>query len=473
MSPQHLPARPGRTDYLKVLPVPALLTVAHLAGGAGGMVEAGIVTAVLAILCGLAFAGRRLSPGRAYISGLRIPAIAAGVVILLGVLSVTPGSGRLAGGWIADAAGLSTLSVDPEATWVELIKMMGLATVFIIAQRYAATPARLTATLRLLVWMTVGWAGWALVLYAGLGTSGGAAPRLTGTFVSPNVAACALSLGLLCWMSLLAMKASRSGLASRLLMIGAGVMLAGALLLTASRSAIVLMAVLSVCLQAPTAWARLKARLATAALPNVTTLLGAAGLAVLALSAGVFVVRLGALREEAQNRLDIIGAYTEAALANPLLGQGFGAVPRISRLLLSAENDSFLWNVRAVHNLPLQWIIEAGLIGSVAAAIALVALIAIPVRRLAPRNRRQLAPIILVSAFMLGQGLVDYPAQIYSLALTWAFLLGLTYARAFMAAPGGSEIQSEFSPDAEEDVTMPSVSRRGPDDTALPAVRHG
>lgn len=475
MSRQHRPVRQVWIDYLKVAPVPAVIILAHLAGGAGGVAEAGMVTAIISVIGGLAFASRRLYPSRAYVAGLRLPAIGLGVVLALGLISVLPGSDRLSTGWIAELAGLSTLSVDPEATWLEVLKILGLLTVFVLAQRYASSPERMVFTLQIMVWTTVGWAAWSLALFAMAPTGHAPIARLAGTFVSPNVAACVLSVGILSWMTLASMKSAKSGTASRLVMIGAGIVLAGALLLTASRSAIILLSILSACLWTPAMWRALKTRLSGVGAPLTGAILGTAGLVIVVSGAGAFMVRMGGIGQEVASRLTIMGAYAEAVSANPLFGQGLGTVPRISRLLLSAENDAVMWNVRAVHNLPLQWLVEAGFVGTVAAGSGLIALMVVTVRRLTHRDRRRLAPLLLVSAFMFGQGLVDYPAQIYSVALSWAFVLGLTYAWASVTAEqpssgrrGGS---SSSSPDEVEDASVPLVRRPGLDDTASPAAR--
>ncbi|MBB5746348.1 O-antigen ligase [Brevundimonas variabilis] len=463
--------------------MPVLVTGAHLAGGASGQFEATLLTAVIALIGAYGFVRGRVGLTTAYWRDLRGPAVAFAGLLVLAVVSVIPGSDWLASGWIAERAGLNTLSIDPEATWVEIVKLLGLLVIFLLAYRHASTAERMTSTLHRLVWLTVGWALWALILFAMSARSVDGIARLTGTFVSPNVAACVLSLGLLCWMTLIDRQLqSRKGAlnAGLLTSVAAGVILAGTLLLTASRSAILIMALLGAIWAGRRVWTWLTHRSVLRGRRLLLTGLVLGGLLVVAYSASAVLLRMGSVGEEVTNRSVIMATYAEAVSANPVFGQGLGTVPRISRLLLTPENDGVMWNVRAVHNLALQWILEAGVVGLLMALIGGVWLVLVTVARLRPDMRTAMLPLFMVSGFMLLQGMVDYPAQIYSVALVWAFLLGLVYRAATswagIDAKGPIRHQQRrtgVSPRETKHDTQKPIRRELPGKRAGRAVRHG
>lgn len=430
MARRHSPARPGWQDVGRYIPVPAVILLAHIIGGASEALEAGVVTALLgAMLAGLLWTGR-IRLGRTYLAGVRVPIVCFSLVLILAFLSVMPGGGVLSSSWIADRAGLDTLSVDPEATWAEIVKLTGLAAVFVLAHRAARHRQRAAFTLRLIAWASTLWAVWALILYAG-GADGGGPARLGGTFVSPNVAGCMLAIGWFCWLGASVLGVGRhrdSPPRISLAQAVVGLVLVTALLLTASRSSIVLTVVLSLIVVGPVLLRRAKAARALT-WPRLAAGCAAAvlGLGILGQSSAGVIVRIADLAEEVENRREILRTYTGIVDQAPALGHGLGTVPRISRLLLTPGNDAVMWNVRATHNLLLQWWIEMGLVGLTLAALGLASLLWI-VRPRSGDPWPLATPVACVSAFILLQGLVDYSAQIYSICLSWAFLLGLAYS---------------------------------------------
>lgn len=425
-------ARSGRFEIVRYLPVPGLLLLAHLTGGADGPVEAGGITALLGAMFAWSVWTGRLRLDAPYVSGLRVPLVCLGLLLSLALVSVAPGSGVLASGWIADRAAIDTLSVDPEATWVEIVKLTGLGVVFVLAHRTARRAGRADRSLRVIAWLSTVWAVWALVLYAGADGGAPGPSRLSGTFVSPNVAGCLLAIGWFCWLGLAVPKLARDGPrgpAFGLADAASGLVLAAALLLTASRSAIGLTLVLSLAGAAPTLVDRFRTgRRWTPAQRVVGCASALLGIVILARSSGALFIRMGDLASEAANRRALLETYGAVMDQAPVLGHGLGTVPRISRLLLTPQNDAVLWNVRAVHNLVLQWWIETGVVGLALAAAGLACVIGSVLRPGRDRPARLAMPVACVSAFILLQGMVDYSAQIYSICLTWTFLLGLAYS---------------------------------------------
>lgn len=462
--------RPGQavspwSDAAWLWPGPALVVLGHLIGGAGGLMESAALTLAAALLAGVAFAQGRLDLDPAYLRSLRLAGAAFLLILLMALVSVTTGSAVLADGWIAERAGLSTLSVDPEATWVEIVKLSGILLLFILAYRHASSASRLARTLRIMVGLTALWACWALMLFATGARGGDGVARLSGTFASPNVAASVLATGLFCLMALQALKDGRRAArrqAPDLFAACCALAIGGALILTASRSGVVIFTLLA------GAWwvAPLLNRNRLAHWPGrrklIFGLVGFAALALVAWTGSGFAARISGLGEEAANRSVIIGTYVEAARESPVFGHGLGTGPRISRLLITPENDAVMWNIRAAHNLPVQWWLETGLAGLGLAALCGALVLGGAVRRLAPSARRALAPLVLVSGFMLLQGLVDYAAQVYSVVLTWAFVVGLVHRASVHWAAAPAQAPTSRSPRTRHNPLTGSAQDRAP-----------
>lgn len=412
-----------------------MLCVGHLLGGAS---SAGAAAALTLAVAAAALVGlwRRGQPfPERYASRVLGPATAGAVLLALAVVSLMPGSERLAGGSLAAAVGSRTLAVAPEAARVEILKICGLAVAFFAAQACAATPARLRATLRWLLCAGAVWAATTLLLFAA--HSDVTAPdRLRGAFVSPNTAGALLDLLLLISLTeaLVDAGSRRRNLrpsrrvANLLPRLALGLLFLICLMLTASRAAILLgvggfgaagAGLLIRRLSRRRGWPRDTTRLWILSLSAVALGLAATGARVSERLAGTAV--------DARDRLIIVEAFADAAAQAPWFGYGLGAAPALSRMLLTPENYTTLWNVRAPHNVVVQWWLEAGLIGAALAAYALCSLLWSAWRGLCAEGRRRLWPLALVGPLLLLQGLVDYAVQIYSVALTWAFLLGLQF----------------------------------------------
>lgn len=422
------PAR--RRDLALVAPPVALLWIGHLVGGASGPVAAAWLTAAFAAVAAGALAANVAVPGPAARRLLLRPIILYAVLALFVGLSLAPGSAALATGPWHARVGAGTLSLHPAATALELLKLGGLAAAFVLALACAASRRRLRLTLRIFTAFAVVWALVALAAYA-VGGSGPEARRLSGAFVSPNVAASVLGVALF-----VAVAAGRRGgdrkSGAPVLAAAAVAVLGAALLLTASRfavAAVLLLGAPAAVAAGRDAWARavgLRARLVLAAA-------GVAGFAALAAAAPRLLSRVGTAGEAVVDRLAVMGAFAQAAVAAPLFGYGLGAASALSRLLLTPGTYPVLWNVRAAHNLGLQWLVEGGLVGAVLALGVLILVLGVAVRGRDLGQDARSWPLFGAVALVLVHGQIDYAPQIYSVALTFAFLLGLVFGRA--AAP--------------------------------------
>jgi O-antigen ligase len=140
--------------------------------------------------------------------------------------------------------------------------------------------------------------------------------------------------------------------------------------------------------------------------------------------------RIGQLDSDSSIRGQIFSTHWKAFLTSPVFGHGLGTFNDVNGQLITPENYSVLWLIRATHNVYIQWLEEAGLVGALPmfALIAVVILTAIHrVGRM--KSGQTLARGLLASNLVvLIHGMTDYALQVPSIAAFWAFLLGLQFA---------------------------------------------
>ncbi|MGH7019203.1 MAG: O-antigen ligase family protein, partial [Brevundimonas sp.] len=137
---------------------------------------------------------------------------------------------------------------------------------------------------------------------------------------------------------------------------------------------------------------------------------------------------------DASDRWTILTAYWTNFLHSPAYGYGLGAAPTLATMSMTPDNYDALWNIRAVHNVYLQWLVEGGVVGAVLMFATVASLIGLAIRGALCGAFSSLAAFLAIDLVFLLQGLVDYPLQIPSLAMTWALLLGLQTAVAVAPA---------------------------------------
>ena len=157
---------------------------------------------------------------------------------------------------------------------------------------------------------------------------------------------------------------------------------------------------------------------------------------VLALAGQLLISRLGEVDGGLSGRSVVFAEHLKAFLASPLTGYGLGSFPTVNDQLVTPETFYALWNIRAAHNVYLQWLEETGLIGGLL-MLAVVAVIHWEiVKGLQARTSLGwlLRGVLGCSAVLLVQGLGDFSLQTPAIALMWALVLGLGYR----VAVGGS-----------------------------------
>jgi O-antigen ligase len=405
---------------------------AHLLFGANQPMAAQALTALcgLILIVGLAFP--RLRQALPQLKGLW--PVAALFVLTLVLAAVTLGPGPAGSAHpIWEWAGLpATISVNRSATLLAMSQLLGLAALFLfgaMAGSQRAWGVRLGSVI--LVGGAI-WAAIALVIFLS-GAQIGQAGRLGGGLLSANSAA--TMLGILTvlatgWL-LRALRESRELAGpdrwSRIsLAIAPLALLVFALILTGSRMGTLATLAGVLTLGVWQAFAEPGRSWKTLGVAAGVTLIAAI---VVGLGNDLVLRRVAALDQDVDVRSVIFAVHWRAFLDAPLWGSGLGSFTDVNSYLMSAETYRELWSIRATHNVFLQWLQEAGLIGS-APMFALIGLVIIASALRAgtlSRGGWVVRALVAGNVVVLVHGLTDYALQVPSIAAMWALLLGLQF----------------------------------------------
>ena len=355
------------------------------------------------------------------------PILAAfGVVVLLAVLSAAP-----VVGW----------SLEPGLALVETIKLCGLACLFVSMALWVNSRRRARLLFVLLLRTGLAYLVIVLVLYATAPGELYGAPkftaqsRFTASFISANTA------GTLCACLVLVAAAVilrrlqkptqpnvsatdrwrdhvRKSWSDGLALVVAAV----GLLLTGSRTAFVLCLFLLMVLLASgvreAGPGRRKAKLWVGVIAVL-------GVLVVSTNIGDLGERFSRVSTDAPLRGELLRVHWYAFAKAPWLGYGPGAFEPINRAAVSADNIELLPTVGAVHNLYVQWLEQAGLLGASAMAICLALIIRVIMIGFRRRWARRWTGLVLaISALFLLHGFTDYALEIPSMSAMFAMLLG-------------------------------------------------
>ncbi|MDG2531899.1 O-antigen ligase family protein [Caulobacter endophyticus] len=134
--------------------------------------------------------------------------------------------------------------------------------------------------------------------------------------------------------------------------------------------------------------------------------------------------RFARVATDAPLRAELFRVTWEAFMRSPLLGFGPGSFEPLARAAVSENNIELLPTVGAVHNLYLQWLMQAGILGAAAMGLCLAAIGREIVGAMRRWAGRWLVLICLVSAILLLHGCTDYALEVPSIAAFWSMLLG-------------------------------------------------
>jgi O-antigen ligase len=426
------------------LAIVALLYAEHLLFGAD-RVDISLPFAVvhLLILAGLVAFTRGQQPQRLPFGR---PGILLGVVFAIGLISIMPLGPPLAHPLWSYAPGApASISLDPVATRVELIKLAGFTALFLIGAGMGAQRQSAERLANYIVYGGILYSLWAFVAWVtnphaifGVPRPYGG-DRLAGSFLSANIAGtlfaalATMSLVMLLRPFISSRKPGTTLRLDDLLNLWPQALLllltVPCLLLTASRGglmAFVAAALLSIgCL----AWIRSSQRSLSGGFIAVVSVLLCATAVVFLVSGDHTAARLGQLDPLNNDRLQIFAAYWPTIKASPWLGYGLGAFHAFNYASVTLENGPLMTYLGAVHNVYLQWMLQMGLPGVLAMVGCVAVIVAATVRGAARRSSQQTLAIacVGVTAVFAIHSLVDFPLEQPSMAAFFALILGLGY----------------------------------------------
>lgn len=414
--------------------VPATVFLAHFFYGAALDLPALVMFAAMSAMLSITLISgqaredlARLTPAGAVV----LPFAAVVLVAALTLTPATPGGPHPIWEW----AGMSPAStINKSSTVIEIFKLLGLGSVFILGCLMGATSERGRAAFGLILGLGCLYAIFSLGLFLGGGQIASGGGRLAGGFYTPNVAGAqfgVLVILSLAWMVRQWRQASAQtsmGRITALAPVAALLILFFAcLLLTASRAAITATGMAAVIFLGWSALDNRRSRWPFLALGGLLILV-----AVLFLVQGntLFADRFGSLAQGDETRSAVAAAHWRAFLDSPLLGYGLGSYPQVNNQIMTASNAAALSVSVVQHNAYLQWLEEAGLLGA-APMFALIAVILgatawRAMRR--PRNRTLVAGLLAASVVVLLHAAVDVPLNTPSFEAFWSLLLGLGFA---------------------------------------------
>ena len=445
--------RSARSSYAPYLAwpllaaTPLLLFGAHLMFGANQTLAALWFTAILGLgLCAaLIFPAARRDLAALNLAG---PAFLFAALLAVAAATLLP---SLTGGFspVRDALGApGPSSVNRSATLIEGLKLMGLACVFLVGCIQGARAERARMSMDALLIMGAAYAGLGLIGFV----SGGDPlqdTRLSAGFLSANTAATVFGLLTILGLGGVVRRWRRThgvSLEGRLFALTTPLCLTllslACLILTASRMGAMATALAAAIL---IIWELAAVRARTGALILAGLVATGAVLAVVMGGNDLLLDRLDRVEADAATRTTIFSAHWEAFRQAPWFGYGLGSFTDLNSHIMDPETYRSLWNLRALHNVYLQWLVEGGIVGA-APMFALIALIGATGWRRARQahaGRTTVRALVCANVVVLAHGLTDYALQVPSVAAFWAFLLGLQYAWAQAPEPRHRQAASE------------------------------
>jgi O-antigen ligase len=426
----------------------ALLFAEHLVFGANrGDLALAFAALHFLLLLALIATSRGAEPPRLPLTG---PAILMEVVFALGLFSLLPLGPPLAHPlWAyAQAAGArtpATISLQPFATRIELVKLAGFVAVFLTAASIGARREGSQAMGRYLTFAGILYCLWAAIAFAvdpktifgayrpfaqdRLGASFFSANSAGTLFAGLTVFGLAGSLG-----PLMRPRPAGAGLkAEGFLKTWPQALLAivalACLLMTASRGGLLALGAAALAVLAATAWMKsARASLAGGFVSAVCVAL-TVGVAMFVLGGQHAAERFGDLNPVTEDRMRIFPAYWPTIAASPWLGYGLGAFASVNALSMTTDNALALAPLGAAHDVYLQWLLQEGFPGALAMFGAVGLVLLGTVRGLARRESQRWLGVACVGIAVVFavHGLVDFALEEPSLAAFFSAVLGLGY----------------------------------------------
>lgn len=430
-----IPSRIGA--WLRLAPAFGALTVilgALIAGGGNSAAAAAGIAALLALIL---LAAMLIAPAarlREAVAENGLSIAGFGLFVAYGAVTALPAPEALAHP-LYDALGVGggAMSLNPTRTWEGLAKLFGPATAFGVGALAVTQSSDRDRIGRLLVTAGLIYALYALGDY--VSELGRAGHRLDAGLGSANAAATVLGLFVLIAITA-ALRATRRplprGRSFALAALGRAPVsfallftaLTG-LLLTASRAGVVVTIMAALGLAAMVAYRPGKGRAGGSALLAACLVLGL----VVLMGAQYTAERLGAT-DLSDGRFETFRVHWAAFMSRPWTGHGLNTFHAINTIYGGPDNWAAIARIGATHNVFLQHLEEAGLIGMALFALILVPPVWRAVAAIAGRRSGHAWTCLAVSATLLvfAHGMTDFGLNVPAIAALYALILG-AYSR--------------------------------------------
>ena len=425
-----------------------LLFAEHLLYG-GDRLDFGLAFAVIELLfLAVVLMGRGAAPPPLPLA----PALLLGAVYAIALFSTLPVGAPLAHPLWAYVQTLQpgvvgTVSLDPTATRVQLVKLSGYAAVFLIGAGLGGRRDSADQTFR---YLTIAGLIYGLLTIGAFainprGTLGGVnaygAGRMTASFVSANTAATLFaSLAVIGLAGVLRpllrarrlIDIDREAFGRQWPAMALALLALAGLLLTASRGGLLALAA------AVVGMIGLAVRIKSARNSLTGGFLGAVfgvltiGLILFAVGGQTVTQRLSDTSLQHTDRAQFLAAYWPTIKASPWLGYGLGAFSSFNAASMTSDNAVTLADQGAAHSVYLQWLLQVGWPGTLAMFGAVGLVLAATVHGVIRRAGQQAIGLACLGTALVFavHGLTDFAFEIPSMAAFFSALLGLGYGLA-------------------------------------------
>jgi O-antigen ligase len=366
--------------------------------------------------------------------GLAWPGLAMAATVAVALLTLTPavpGGPHPVWAFVGVSPGAATL--DRSATIVEIVKLLGLACIFVVGATTGASDARARSALAVTVWLSVAFGLWAFFASVTGTVYQSQGQRLEARFLTPNTAGTFFAILLVLGVALLTQRlrrTSRDKVAAALPLALAVLVFGACLLMSASRAgSTAALAALAAFALSQLLTGRWKVTRTAAGAGLAATV----GLAVLLFVTGDYLVqRFFTARTDIVDRAFVWSIHWDVFLGSPLFGEGLGSFESVTKARLTDGDFPLLWNIRAAHSVYLQWLEQAGLVGAIPMFLAIGLVMYATLRGALRRNRMTslLYALLAVDLVFLLHGVTDFALETPSMSAFWAWLLGLQFALA-------------------------------------------
>lgn len=389
------------------------------------------LTAVAAVVLLTCLTLPRLRQDLGKIRGMEMPAALFCVVLLLAVLSLTPyGPGGPAPVWDYLRIKEASVSINKTSTMIEIIRLLGLGCLFAIGAITGVSDDRGRKAFNLFVLVGGAFALWAFFTHV-TSMRYGAMPRLEARFMAPNTAGGFFALLAVCCIGA-AVGAFRAAPTKDQFynvtpFAASGFVALVCLMMSGSRGGTVAFGAGLLAfglLQVFLGKLKLTRALAIGVGLSILAILG------LLVAGDLLLSRFGEGAATSEARYREAVPHFEAFNAAPWMGYGLGTFDAINRSIMTSGNVADLWSIRALHNVYLQWLEEAGVLGALPMFASIGLIIWTTLRQTARRSRMTSALFALLAAdaIVLFHSISDFDLQAWSFAANWAWLLGLQFA---------------------------------------------